>query len=113
MKPDQMTEGLESVASQLGIRVRYEAMTGESMGAGGLCKIRGDWAIIIDKRATPSDRVAILVDALAGFETAGLDVPKEIEEALSGRRARGKGTEGENAEGTVDFGAAGSSSGRG
>lgn len=111
MKPDQMTEGLESVASQLGIRVRYEAMTGESMGAGGLCKIRGDWAIIIDKRATPSDRVAILVDALAGFETAGLDASKEIQEALSGRRARGKGADGEETGEGAAFAGADPSSG--
>lgn len=88
MKPEQMTQSLESVASQLGVRVRYETMTGESMGAGGLCKIRGDWAIIIDRRATPSDRVAILVDALAGFDTAELTMPKDIAEALAGRRAR-------------------------
>jgi len=90
MKPEQMTEGLESAASQLGVRVRYETMTGESMGAGGLCKIRGDWAIIIDKRATPSDRVAILIDALAEFETSSLDVAPVIKEALEGRRIRGK-----------------------
>jgi len=89
MKPEQMTQSLEAVASQLGVRVRYETMTGESMGAGGLCKIRGDWAIIIDKRATPSDRVAILIDALAGFDTSAIEVPKEIDEALTGRRARG------------------------
>lgn len=96
MKPEQMTEGLESAASQLGVRVRYETMTGESMGAGGLCKIRGDWAIIIDKRATPSDRVAILIDALAEFETGSLDVPPLIKEALEGRRIRGKGTRDES-----------------
>ena len=42
MKPEQITEALEQAAAQVGVKVRYEAMTGESAGAGGLCKIRGD-----------------------------------------------------------------------
>ena len=49
MKPEQMTEALEQVAAQVGVRVRYETMTGETAGAGGLCKIKGEWTVIIDR----------------------------------------------------------------
>ena len=48
--------------------------------------MRGEWWLIVDKKATPSERVAILVDTLAGFETAALDLPDKIEEMLSLRR---------------------------
>ena len=87
MKPEQITEALEQAASQLGVRVRYEAMTGESAGAGGLCKIRGDWTVIIDRKAVPSDRAAMLVEALAGFDFDAVYLPPEIREALAQRRA--------------------------
>jgi len=87
MKPEQITEALEQAAAQVGVKVRYEAMTGESAGAGGLCKIRGEWTVIIDRKAAPSDRVAMLVEALAGFDTDAVFLPPQIREALAHRRA--------------------------
>jgi len=87
MKPEQVTETLEQAAKQLGIRVRYETMTGETIGAGGLCKVRGEWVVIIDRRANASDRAAILVDALTGFDVDAVFLPPEIREALARRRA--------------------------
>lgn len=87
MKPEQVTEALEQVAAQVGVRVRYETMTGESAGGGGLCKIRGEWTVIMDRKATPSDRAAMLVEALAGFDVDSFYLPPEIRDALTKRRA--------------------------
>jgi hypothetical protein len=87
MKPEQMTEVLEQAAHQLGIKVRYETLTGETMGAGGLCKIRGEWAVIIDRRANASDRAALLVESLASFDTDSVFLPPELREAVVQRRA--------------------------
>ena len=87
MKPEQIIESLEQVATQVGVKVRYEVMTGESAGAGGLCKIRGEWTVIIDRKAALSDRAAMLVDALAGFDVDAIFLPPEIREALNQRRA--------------------------
>jgi hypothetical protein len=87
MKPEQMTEALEQAAAQVGVRVRYETMTGETAGAGGLCKIKGQWAVIIDRRTPASDRAALLVEALATFDTDALFLPPQIREALQARRA--------------------------
>jgi hypothetical protein len=91
MKPEQMTEALEQVATQLGVRVRYETMTGETAGAGGLCKIKGQWAVIIDRRTPASDRAALLVEALAGFDTDGVYLPPQLREALQLKRAQLRG----------------------
>jgi hypothetical protein len=87
MKPEQIIEALEQAATQVGVRVRYESMTGESAGAGGLCKIRGEWTVIIDRKAAPSDRAGMLVEALAGFDVDAIYLPPEIREALTRRRA--------------------------
>jgi hypothetical protein len=87
MKPEQMTEALELAAAQVGVKVRYEPLTGESAGAGGLCKIRGEWTVIIDRKATASDRVGTLVEALAGFDIDSIYLPPEIRDALVKHRA--------------------------
>ena len=67
MKPDQMTEALEQAATHLGVRVRYETMTGETAGSGGLCKVKGEHRVIVDKRATDGEKVTVLAQALSRF----------------------------------------------
>ncbi len=82
MKPEQLVEALEAAAAQLGIPVRYETMTGETAGAAGLCKVKGEWRILIDRRTPPSDRVAILAEALAGFDTEAIFLAPEVRRAI-------------------------------
>jgi len=86
MKPEQITEALEQAAAHVGDRVRYETMTGETAGGGGLCKIKGEWCVIIDRKTPPSDRAAVLVEALAGFDTDAVYLPPEIREAIQAKR---------------------------
>jgi hypothetical protein len=86
MKPEQITEALEQAATQVGVRVRYETMTGETAGSGGLCKIKGQWCVIIDRKTPPSDRAALLVDALAGFDTDHVFLPPQVREAIQAKR---------------------------
>lgn len=88
MKADQMTEALEQAAAHLGVHVRYETMTGETSGAGGLCKVKGQWCVIIDRKTPPADRAALLIEALAGFDTEGIYLPPEVRDALASVRAR-------------------------
>jgi hypothetical protein len=88
MKPEQITETLEQAAAHLGIRVRYETMTGDTAGAGGLCKIKGAWCVLIDRKTPPADRAAMLIEALTGFDTDGVFLPPEVREAIAARRAQ-------------------------
>ena len=64
MKPEVLLEHLERVADRLGIRVSYEQLQ-SSVVPGGLCKVKGAYRIIIDKRATTEERVGTLAAALA------------------------------------------------
>src|SRR5215468_9275885 len=86
MKPEQMTETLEQAATQLGIQVRYETMTGDAAGGGGLCKVKGVWCVIIDRKTPPMERAAMLIDALAGFDTDAVFLPPQVRDALAARR---------------------------
>jgi hypothetical protein len=88
MKPEQITETLEQAAGQLGIRVRYETMTGDTAGGGGLCKLKGQWCVIIDRKTPPAERVAMLIEALTGFDTDGVFLPPQLREAIATRRAQ-------------------------
>jgi hypothetical protein len=59
-----MLEELEAVAVALAVKVSYEAIAA-SVGSGGLCRVRGEYRVIIDKRTQLSERVAALAQALA------------------------------------------------
>ncbi len=87
MKPEQVTEALEQAATQLGIQVRYDTMTGEVSGGGGLCKLKGQWCVIIDRKTSPGDRAAALTEALAQFDTDAVFLPPKVREALTVARA--------------------------
>lgn len=66
MKIEETLHELESVAEKKGIRVSYEAIAGE-LGAGGLCKVKGEHRVIVDKRATAGEKATVLAQALAHF----------------------------------------------
>jgi hypothetical protein len=77
-----MLELLESAADQLGIKVSYDALqTGTGM-RGGLCRVKGVYRVIIDKRATAEERMVTLATALAGFDTAELELPQKVRDLL-------------------------------
>jgi hypothetical protein len=86
MKPEQMTETLEQAAAQLGVQVRYDTMTGDAAGGGGLCKVKGTWCVIIDRKTPPAERAAMLIEALAGFDTDAVFLPPQLREAIAAKR---------------------------
>jgi hypothetical protein len=59
-----MLEELEAVAARLDVKVSYESLA-SSVGSGGLCRVRGEYRVIIEKRAQLGERVAALAQALA------------------------------------------------
>src|SRR5437763_3732259 len=87
MKPEKMTEALEQAATQLGVQVRYESMTGEVSGAGGLCKVKGEWWLIIDRKVPPAERAATLTSALAQLDTDAIYLAPEVRNAIAAARA--------------------------
>jgi hypothetical protein len=85
MKLEVMLELLENAAEQLAIKVSYEPLqtTGISSGMrGGLCRVKGQHRIIIDKRANDEERLATLAGALSGFDTSELELPQKVRDVL-------------------------------
>lgn len=88
-KMDELLKELERAAKAAEVRVSYEPLGGE-LGAGGVCKVKGEWRVIIDKRATPAERVLVLAQALGRFPVTDLlqqreepPLPEEAAELLA------------------------------
>ena len=81
MKPEVLVELLENAAEQLGIRVSYEPLQ-TSVGNGGLCRVKGQYRIIVDKRATAEERMVTLATAIATFDTSELELAPKVREVL-------------------------------
>jgi hypothetical protein len=64
MKPEVLLELLEAAAEQLEIRVSYEPLQ-TSVVHGGLCRVKGEYRIIVDKRVSAEERVSTLATAIA------------------------------------------------
>jgi hypothetical protein len=84
MKPEVMVELLENAAEQLGIKVSYEPLQTAGMTGmrGGLCRVKGTYRIIIDKRATNEERLQTLATSIAGFDTTELELSQKVRDLL-------------------------------
>jgi len=65
MKMDAVLQELERAAQSLAVKVQYDVLT-ESVGGGGLCKVKGAYRVIIERRGTPAEKAVTLARALAG-----------------------------------------------
>lgn len=82
MKPQDVLSALEGAAKTLNIKVSYEALSA-SVGIGGLCRVRGEPRVIIDKRASVEDRIGAVAGALAGFDTSEIALPAAAKAAIA------------------------------
>jgi hypothetical protein len=93
MKPEVVLELLEAAAEQLHVRVSYEQLQ-TSVVHGGLCRVKGEHRIIVDKRASAEERVTTLATALAqvlrlrssgqvdGGNEPAIELPPKVREVL-------------------------------
>jgi hypothetical protein len=73
----------EELAEKLGIIVRYENVNmEEASGTGGLCRVKGEYVIIIHSRATVKEKIAVMTKALRQFDLADIYVRPVIRQFL-------------------------------
>jgi len=86
MKPVAVLELLEQAAIQLGVRVSYELLASAGIGGagnhGGMCRVKGELRVIIDKRATPQERITTLGMALARLDLSTVTLTRKVRELL-------------------------------
>jgi hypothetical protein len=81
MKRETLLEALETAAAAMSVRVSYEAMSA-AVGHGGLCRVKSEMRVIIDRRATTSERLATLAESLSRLDTADIEMPAEAREVV-------------------------------
>jgi UDP-N-acetylmuramate dehydrogenase len=86
-----LLDELLGVARKLGVPVRVEPFETPAAGGGGLCLVHGRDLVLLDARATPSDRVRALARALAGLDVDAVYMApeaRELVEAMSPTASR-------------------------
>jgi len=81
MKPEAMLKELEDAADKLAVKVSYESLAA-SVRLGGLCRVKGQYRVIIDKRATPEERATTLAEALSRLDTGTLEMSSPVRQLL-------------------------------
>ena len=73
---------LEGLADKLGIPIRYEVIKDELTSPGGLCRMDGQYILIIHSRATVKEKVQIMIEALRRFDLGDIYVMPALRELL-------------------------------
>lgn len=83
MSDEFLLDQFEELAKKLGIKVRYENFTlEESSGAGGLCRWKGEYVLIIHARAPLKEKIQVLTEVLKRFPLGDIYVRPVIRELL-------------------------------
>ncbi len=82
MTPQEQLVELEGLAKELDVQVSYEPMAGLVQGVGGLCRVKGQYRIIVDRRLQPPERLAIVADALRRFDSEARPVSQRVSAVL-------------------------------
>ena len=69
MDENTLLSQLEELAESLSIEVRYESFKGEgAFSTGGLCKLKGEYLLIINSKAGTRDKAEAIAGALKRFD---------------------------------------------
>jgi hypothetical protein len=74
---------LEELAGKLGIAIRYENVTLEEFsGSGGLCRLKGEYILIIHSQAAVEEKIQTFLTALKSFPIGDIYVKPVIRDLL-------------------------------
>ena len=83
MDEDTLLGQLEELARSLEIEIRYEPLKREgSFFPGGLCRIKGDYVLILNSMATTEDKIQALAKAVNRFDLSRVYLRPGIREFL-------------------------------
>ena len=81
MKRERMLEELEQAAEALKIKVVYERLTPEA-SPGGLCRVGGEYRVLIDRHVPLLERLSVLLNAVSRFPTEEIFLSPELRTAV-------------------------------
>lgn len=74
---------LEALAYKIGIPIRYEKIVEDEItSAGGLCRLKGEWVIIVNSGTTTHEKIQTLAKALKNFDLNNVYIVPALRELL-------------------------------
>ncbi len=84
MKESDVLQNLEEIAGQLDVKVCNVNLRKFSYGIkSGLCKVRGEHRVIVDKNLHLSEKIDVLIEALQKFDLDALTVCPAVKRFFS------------------------------
>ena len=77
---------LEALAEKLQVQVNYDHFTTEGNVSGGLCKLRGQWRVIIERKTSVTEKVSTLARCLSGFDLEDTYLSPALRDLLNQHR---------------------------
>ncbi|MBW2302967.1 MAG: hypothetical protein JRF57_04560 [Deltaproteobacteria bacterium] len=94
MEENALLGQLEEVARALSIEIRYEIIKKDGrFYPGGLCRIKGNWLLIIHSKANTRDKIKTLAKALNRFDLSEIYLKPGLREYLSTFQEEGRSLE--------------------
>ena len=85
MNEEVLLYQLEELAEKLEILVRDENINvEESSSTGGLCRVEGEYVLLLNSKATVKEKIQVIVKALQQFDLSDIYVKPAIRELLEG-----------------------------
>ncbi|MHB8772632.1 MAG: hypothetical protein ACYC7J_16685 [Syntrophales bacterium] len=83
MNDQAILEQLEELAERLSITVRYENIArDDAYGRGGLCRVKGEYVLLVHSRATLREKIRMIAKSLSTFDLGGMYVLPALRELL-------------------------------
>ena len=90
MQAEELLSRLEGLAEQLQIPVRYASLATEELaGHGGLCILRGERRIIIERTLGCREKACLLAEGLGQFDLEGMYLLPAVRQAIEASRVEG------------------------
>ncbi len=74
----ELLKELETLANTAGVKVRYE----KTDARGGMCQLKGNQLIIINRQASDDYKISVLIDNLKKIDLKDIFVSPKIRELL-------------------------------
>jgi hypothetical protein len=85
MNEEVLLNQLDDLAEKLEILVRDENINiEESSSSGGLCRIEGQYVIILHSKASVKEKIQVMITALQQFDLRDMYIKPVIRELLEG-----------------------------
>jgi hypothetical protein len=92
MELPRLYDELTLAAEKAGISVRTEpfdkAVPEKQGGRGGLCRLKGEWLLLVDARAPLVDRIVALASALAEVDLEDIYMPPVVRATIGAYAAK-------------------------